>query len=287
MAPLTGPFTRASVRVSRLISLLAVLLAGAAGAGVPQRLVSINLCTDQLAMMLAAPGQLVSVSYLARDPRSSAMADEAAGWPVNRGGAEEIYLLNPDLVLGGTYTTPATVSMLRRLGIRVELLPPADSFEETARQIREVGRLLGRAAEGEALARAFEDRLARFPDPGADRLQVALYAANGLTSGPGTLAHQIVERAGFANVVGNVALPATGYLALERLVLAEPDVIVTSQVFPGRSEAEAVLDHPALMAMKERAAGLVTDADWVCGLPQTLDAVQRLVDLRLALEDGS
>ena len=30
-----------------------------------------------LAMLVAAPGQLVSVSYLARDPRSSAMAEEA------------------------------------------------------------------------------------------------------------------------------------------------------------------------------------------------------------------
>ena len=41
----------------------------------PRRVVSINLCTDQLAMMLAAPGQLVSVSQLAGDPHSSAMAE--------------------------------------------------------------------------------------------------------------------------------------------------------------------------------------------------------------------
>lgn len=271
------------------MALLAALLAGAAGADeAPKRVVSINLCTDQLAMQLAAPGQLVSVSYLARDPRSSAMAEVALDWPVNRSRAEEIYLLAPDLVLGGTWTTPATVSMLRRLGIRVDLLPPADTFEETARQIREVGRLLGREEEGEAMARAFEARLAAFPAPPKDRPRIALYGANGATSSGSGLTHEIVRRAGFENVAADMDLPQTGRLALERLVLEDPDVIVASQRFPGASQSEAILDHPALDTLKARtAAGALTDADWVCGLPQTLDAVERMVELRLSLEaDG-
>jgi len=280
------------VRASRIVAVLAALLAGAAGAvsasdEAPGRVVSINLCTDQLAMMLAAPGQLVSVSYLARDRRSAAMAEAARDWPVNRSRAEEIYLLEPDLVLGGTWTTPATVSMLRRLGIRVELLAPAGTFEETARQIREVGRLLGRDAAGEAMARAFEARLAAFPPVPADRPRVALYAANGLTSGRGSLADEIIRRAGFRNVADEVNLPATGRLALERLILAEPDLVVTSRTYPGQSQSEAILDHPALEAYRARtAAGAITDADWVCGLPQTLDAVERMIDLRLSLEAG-
>mgnify|MGYP006999250795 CR=1 FL=1 len=64
----------------------AVVVGGSAGAAPaalpppatpPARVVSMNLCTDQLAMALAAPGQLISVSYIARDPRASAMAEEA------------------------------------------------------------------------------------------------------------------------------------------------------------------------------------------------------------------
>ncbi len=283
---------RVCARLSRLAALGAALAlwvgvaVPAAWADAPARVVSINLCTDQIAMMLAAPGQLVSVSYLARDPRSSAMALEALAYPVNRSGAEEIYLMKPDLVLGGTWSTPATVSMLRRLGIRVETLPPADSFAETAEQIRAVGRLMGREAEGEALAGAFEARLASFPLTGEDaaRPRLALYAANGITSGAGSLSDEIIRRAGFANVADEVELPANGQLSLERLVLAAPDVIVTSQVFPGRSEAEAILDHPALRALEARVAGTATtDADWVCGLPQTLDAVEAMIRLRESL----
>ena len=281
------------MRASDAILLSATLLAGAAGAGeapapaAPERVVSINLCTDQLAMLLAAPGQLVSVSYLARDPRSSAMAEAAEAWPVNRSRAEEIYLLDPDLVLGGTWSTPGTVSMLRRLGARVELLPPAESLADIPAQIREVGRLLGREAAAEALVAEVEARLAALPPPPEAPLRLALYGANGATSGRGGLSDEIIARAGFANVAADLELPRTGRLALERLVLADPDVVVTSARFPGASEAEAILDHPALSALTgEIAADAVTDADWVCGLPQTVDAVERMAALRLRLESG-
>jgi iron complex transport system substrate-binding protein len=254
--------------------------------GAPERVVSINICTDQLAMLLAAPGQLVSVSYLARDVRSSVMAGEAAAIPVNRGRAEEIYLLDPDLVLGGTFSTPGTVSMLRRLGLRVELLPPAESFDDILMHIREVGRLLGQPDRAEALASGVAARLAALDPPPADRPRLALYGANGATSASG-LSAEIVDRAGFSNVAADLDLPPTGWLALERLVLADPDLVLTSRRFPGASEAEAILDHPALAALTGESDGqALRDADWVCGLPQTLDAVERLVALRHALEAG-
>ena len=83
--------------------------ASAAFADAPARVVSMNLCTDQLAMLLAAPGQLISVSHLASDPMASTMVAEAQAYPVNRGGAEQILLMEPDLVLAGSYTSLASV----------------------------------------------------------------------------------------------------------------------------------------------------------------------------------
>jgi hypothetical protein len=116
--------------------------------------VSINLCTDQLAMMLAAPGQLVSVSDLAADPHSSAMAREARAFPANHGRAEEVYLLRPDLVLAGAYSDPATVAMLRRVGLRVVQFDTARSLADTRDRIAQMARLLGREAAGAALIAA-------------------------------------------------------------------------------------------------------------------------------------
>ena len=107
------------------------MVASWAVAGPPGRVVSMNLCTDQLAMLVAGPGQLHAVSQLARDPESSVMADEAQAYAVTHGLAEEVFLMQPDLVIAGSYTTPATVAMLRRLGFPVEIFPPASSRSQT------------------------------------------------------------------------------------------------------------------------------------------------------------
>ncbi len=53
------------------------LPAAPAWAQAPQRVVTVNLCLDQIALRLAAPGQLVGLSYLSHDPRLSVLADRA------------------------------------------------------------------------------------------------------------------------------------------------------------------------------------------------------------------
>ena len=70
--------------------LAALLIAGAASADAPKRVVSINHCADQYALLIAAPEQIVSVSHVADDPFMSAMAERASAYTKNRSGAEEI-----------------------------------------------------------------------------------------------------------------------------------------------------------------------------------------------------
>lgn len=55
---------------------------------VPRRVVSMNLCTDQLALALADPSQIVSVSHFATDPSMSVHWKQAEDLPVNYGRAE-------------------------------------------------------------------------------------------------------------------------------------------------------------------------------------------------------
>ena len=272
-------------------ALVALLLGGAAGVGTaaatpPERVVSINLCTDQLAMLLAAPGQLISVSHLATDARSSAMAVEAAGWPANRGRAEDVYLLAPDLVLAGNHTTPATVEMLRRLGIAVEVFPHATGFADVTAQLTRMGDVLGREPEAAAAVAAFEAGLAALAGaPAADAPRAALYQAGGWSSGRASLPGEVLAAAGLANVASELGLPAGGFLPLEVLVRAAPDLIVTGQPWPGASRAEDRAAHPALRDAG-RAAAALSDRDWVCGLPHLLGPVTAMTEMRRALEGG-
>lgn len=262
----------------------------------PARVVSMNLCTDQLAMMLAAPGQLISVSHVARDPLISALAEKAAAYPVNHGGAEEIYLMRPDLVLAGVWGHDLTLSMLERLGLRVARIAPADRLSDIPDRIMEIGTLLGRAPQARAMAAAFQADLAALSDgtagveaakvgaAGAGRPRLAIYNANGYTTGTETLGGDIIRAAGFDNIAGEMGLAYGGALPLELLVMAAPDMVLTGTAYPGASRAEEIMTHPAIAALN--AAGTLRgrgDADWVCGTIRVLDAVRTLAARRAAL----
>ena len=112
-------FRRAAdlIRLALAACLVAGPAAGPVWADPPRRVVSLNLCTDQLALMIADPGQLVSVSWHAERLAVRPLADMARSLHANHGLAEEIYRLQPDLVLTGPYTAPTTVAMLERLGV--------------------------------------------------------------------------------------------------------------------------------------------------------------------------
>lgn len=260
------------------IFLAAAAAAGPAFAGAPQRVVSISLCTDQLAMLVAAPGQLVSVTYLAADPASSPMIEEAQTFPLNHGLAEEVALLRPELVLAGRYTTRVTVDMLTRLGHPVEIFEPENSIADIRINLRKMGAALHREARAEeliALMDADLDRIAAaLPDT---RPGVAFYYANGYSLGPGTLADAIATRAGLENIAPRLGLASSGVVPLEALILARPEVVVRSAGYRGHARAQEMLNHPALnhfLAPPRRDAR--SGPEWVCGTPLVADAIRSL-----------
>lgn len=272
------------------MSLRAVLLAGlwlagmASGAAAerPQRVVSMNLCTDQLAMLLAAPGQLISVSYLARDARSSAMADVAQGYKINHGLAEEIAFLRPDLVLAGRYTTRVTVDMLQRLGYRVEIFQPENTLDDIRINLLQMGHALGRRAEAGRMAEAMDRdiRSLRAAAESRPRPQTAVWYSSGYTAGGRSLGHDIVTSAGLQNIATKLGLGAGGILPLEALILSDADMVIRGASYQGHSRSEEMLRHPALEEMLA-APRLTAETrpEWTCGTPLTLSAID---DLRAA-----
>ena len=267
-----------------LAGCLAVGLALPAGAEAPRRVVSMNLCTDQLAMLLAAPEQLVSVSHLAQDPMSSAMADEAMAFPANRGMAEEILAFRPDLVLAGAWTHRQSVEMLRRVGVPVETFAPDSDIPGIRDSIRRMGEALGREDAAAAMIARFDADLAALDPSPPPRPRAALYAANGYSSGSASLSGQIVALGGFDNIADAAGLPSGGVLPLELLLLSDPDLLILDRHYRGHSRAEEILDHPALRAARQWIpAALASSPDWVCGTPYILRAASQLQDARRRL----
>lgn len=274
----------------RLAALALILAAPAALAAPPERVVSVNLCTDQIALLLAAPGQLVSVSHWASAPAASNLPEAAAALPANHGTAEEVFLLAPDLVLAGEFTNPATLAMLERLGLRTETLPIARRLEDIPRTIRRVGALLGREAAAERLVDGFEAALAAEAAraEGLPPDAAAYHYANGWTSGDGTLADAVLAAAGLENAATALGVAGSAHLPLEVLVMARPFLVRTAPIggeAPGRAYETG--RHPALARLAESGrAARIADRWQVCGTPFVTEAVRALVDARRALPGG-
>lgn len=276
-----------AVRLGLAVAIAAALVWSGAGnvaaADKPQRIVSVNLCTDQLAMLLVPPERIVSLSFLAADPGSSAMAAEGARFRLNHGLAEEILPLAPDIVLAGPYGARPALALLRRLGHRVVELPLGDSLDDVPRQVRAAARALGEDARGEALIAAFEARLAAVPQPPAGpRPVAALYAPNGITSGAGSLPQAVMTAAGFDNLATRRGIAGVGRLELETIVAARPDALILGRLrLEQPSLAAASLEHPALArAVPPGAVIAVPHHLWACAIPQVVDAVAALAALR-------
>lgn len=248
----------------------------------PQRIVSLNICTDQLLMLLVDDARIAGVSHLSHRDDTSVMAERARRLPVSYVQAEDIYLKQPDLVLTMSFGTGPQIEILRRLGLRVEVLTPASSFDDIRNNLRQLGAILGEAEKAIDLIAAFDARLsqaqATFQD--TKRPVAGLNFANGFTAGRGTLADEIVRAAGLENLAGRYGLTGNARLPLELLVLGEPDLIVEGRSFDPPSLAQMVFAHPALDHLKPTAGhAVVADRNWICGTPHVADAVETLAAL--------
>lgn len=247
--------------------------------------VSMNLCTDQLVLLLADPEQILSLSYLAQDENSSVYYDQALLYPTNRGQAEEVYILKPDLIVTGTYSNWIASSMLEELGMPVMRFEPAYQLEDIRTNILTMGKVLGQSAKAEAIIAAFDDRLASLRITDERRPRAALYEANGYTSGTLSLAHHIIEAAGFDNIGAEFGPSYGAKLSPEALLMKAPDIIILSQPGRGYARAEEITRHPALDHLKDTTSReAMTSKDWVCDTPRILDAIETLANLRTSFD---
>ena len=263
---------------------LAALVAASAAAVIAAaeplpRVASINVCTDQHLLALANPEQILTVSWLAADPEESLMASEARRYALNYGTAEELLKFAPDVVLAGTYTSPFTRAMLRRLGYRVVELEPEVTVADIERNVQLVAELVGQPARGEALvARLREDVRHIEANRPARALATVVVRPGGFTVGKDNLSHELLELAGLRNVAAEQGLDRWGSLSMEALLRSAPELIVlTGYRSTQPSLANAVLEHPALRRLGAlQRTVTVPSALWACGLPRSLESAALL-----------
>jgi iron complex transport system substrate-binding protein len=251
---------------------------------IPTRIVSLNLCTDQLLIALADAQRIAAVSGLAGNPALSVVAAAARTLPTTRGDAEDVLRRNPDLVLAGPILTP-TALLLQRAGVAVIVVPLAADLDGVRRAVRLVASAVGAAARGEAMIADFDARLAGMP-AAAPAPTAVVYEIGGRVLGRGSLADAVLAAAGFRNAADGYRLSRGGEVPLETLVLTPPDVLVlASEEGEYRSVVADNLRHPVLNILRATRPVLVLPwRYWLCGTPHIAEAIAALADWRLRLD---
>ena len=257
------------------------LAATSAWAEAPRRIVSFNLCADQLVVSLADSEQIAALSPYAQDAHLSVVAERARQFPVLNWSAEGTVAAAPDLVLVGPNDRRETRRMLAGLNIPIADVPLVTDIAAARSQILTVAARLGHADRGEAMVRALDAARARLaavarPSPRT----VLVVERGGYVEGPQSLVSTLLAEAGLRPAPGGPS-GYGGYLSLEALIVARPDILVLKDP-PLQAEDQGALffTHPAVAAAypPEKRIALPTRYT-LCGGPALIEALDYLADV--------
>lgn len=272
------PRLRDCLRVALLAPLLGASRPSAAPPGVPQRVVSLNMCADELVIALADPAQIAGLTEWARDPELSLYTERARRLPFTHGSAEEVLDLHPDVVIGAPYRTKDLLKPLKARGVSLLDLPREDGLDGIEESIRLVASALGHPERGSALIAAIRSDLARIGVPPGRGRTAAYYQRQGYLTGTGTLVDEMMRRVGLVNIATRLGRPELSQIPLEQLALARPDFVVTENGSrAGEDRSGAMVRHPLLDEVLSAAHHLyIPQALTVCGGPGYPRAVAML-----------
>lgn len=234
---------------ARWLSIVATAMSGSTSfaADLP-RIASINLCTDQLLVSLADPPQILGLSPYSRNALLSWAADAAGRFPVLSGGAEDVLVLKPDVVVASLLDKRATRELLKANRLHLAEFAAQKNLDEVKEQIRRMGELVEHADRAAAEIARLDAAVvrARRAVP-ARHYRVLPLSRRGWVSGSDSLIGSLLVEAGLSNVAGELGIDTGGYASLEAIVNLKPDFLLVSE--PGEyaeDNGRALLLHPAL-----------------------------------------
>jgi iron complex transport system substrate-binding protein len=226
------------------VAALALAASVASAASLP-RVVSMNVCSDQLLLSLADPEQILGLSRFSRDAWASG---DTRRYPRLSGGAEDVLVLKPDIVLANLFDKRSTRDLLKANGMHLAELSVPRTLAEVKDQIREVGDIVGhRDRAGLQIAR-LDASLARARQAVADkRYRVLPLSRRGWVAGSDGFIGSLLAETGLFNAAGDLGFTFGGYASLEAIVSLKPDLLLVSQEGDlARDDGQAFLLHPAL-----------------------------------------
>lgn len=258
-----------------------VASASAAERAVPQRIMSLDLCTDLILLQLAPKSRITSVTFLAHDGVQELFPGLDRGVAVNRGSGEDVVRDRPDMVLDSELASPFIRTLAGKVGAKVVTVKDANNFPDIRDVVRQIGQAVGEPERAEALIRRMDAELADLSaHPPSRPVRVVAWSGGSAVPGQGTLTNSIIKAAGGTNIAARPGASVSSF-GVEELLAERPDLLL----YGGSAIAKPSImsDQAQHRAIRKLYAGrriAYADAAYTCGLPQSADAAR---DLRQAM----
>jgi iron complex transport system substrate-binding protein len=209
------------------------------------RIASMNVCTDQLLLSLADPEQILGLSRFSRD---AWVSSDARHYPRLSGGAEDVLMLKPDIVVASLFDKRSTRELLKAKGMHLAELSVPRTLDEVKDQIRELGDIVGHADRAAQQIARLDAALARARQAVAARhYRVLPLSRRGWVAGSDGFVGSLLAETGLFNAAGDLGFSFGGFASLEAIVNLKPDLLLVSQAGDiARDDGQAFLLHPAL-----------------------------------------
>lgn len=266
------------IRFRSLMALIFLMTGGLVMAGDSQqearRVVSLDYCADQYVLKLLPRARILALSVDAQR-EFSYMREEAVGVRQVRAIAEDVLVLQPDLIVRSYGGGPRAKHFFERAGVPVIQVPFSNDIEAIRQSVLAVATALGEPERGAAVVQEMDDRL-RAIRVSADSKNALYMTPGGVTSGPGTLIHEMLQAAGLENFEQQ---PGWRSIPLEELVYGQPDVVAAA-FFDGDTFLPSqwgAMQHPVARRQMQQQATVQLNGSWTsCGAWFLLDAIEAL-----------
>src|SRR5258708_25043001 len=182
-----------------------VTCAPARAEGLP-RIVSMNVCTDQVLVTLADPSQILGLSRFSREAWQSGTSDNARRYPTLSGGAEDVLVLRPDIVIASLFDKRSTREPLKAKGLHLAEFAVPQTLDEARIQIREMGEITGHPDRAAAEIVRLDAALARTRKTVADkRYSVLPLSRRGWVAGSDSFLGSLLAATGLFNPAPDLA----------------------------------------------------------------------------------
>ncbi len=242
----------------------------------PQRIVSLDYSADQYVLKFVDRESILAVS-----PDGAAdfsyMREAAAGVPTVRPIAENILILKPDLVVRTYGGGPNATAFFERAGVPVVYVVRTSTVDEVMANVERMATELGAREKGQAVVADMRVRLSSLADAHAE-IRALYMTPAGVTTGPGSLVHEIMIAAGLSNFQEERGWRS---LPLERFAYEQPDLVAAAffETFANHPDAWSPSRHPVAKTQLSGSNVAALKGAWTaCGGWFLVDAVEALAE---------